>query len=727
MKKFFSAVFSLFFVLTFCLSVVRAEEVPDAVRTIRVGLVEQPGEQNGFAYEMLLSYIRAYLDEVSKQTRWRYEYESGSYQDCLERLRRGELNFMGPVQPGPTVGGMVFTAGIPNWTLLHLYQRGDAPAQPFTSETAQNAVVGVIANDANLTALSFFMTLNEWDITVRTFHDVGSLMAALRDGEIDAVCDDGSHVGEEGRYAATVGVVPSRLMTTPDKEDLCRQLTEAILTIESLTPGFGTSQKGKYVDRALQTIVLPTEGGRRYVENAGELRVAFLADCAPFYEIGDGDKETASGLYVDMLKLLSEGSGLRFAFCRAESEARLWDMLALGEADLAFVSYMNGGPAMDMYFTGDVREEEFSVIRRKDGKMEPSAKNVAVVPAGFPGAEYYFSKTYNQQVHTLKSPEECLKAVEKGLYETAYIPTLYLRRESSIVVWPDLERLDREATTLPLSLAMSPKQPRVLQNVLNTAILRMDRNEVERLVHENARPRFSLEYLLYRYPLWTTLFICALVLGLAVLFFMLYRHRLQMRQNEILQKKNRDLEDALRREEAMRISRDGYKLESEMDQLTAVYNKMSFENEVRTRLAAMPEGGVGAFYIMDLDYFKAANDTYGHQVGDEILQKFSAALKEVFRQSDCIGRFGGDEFVVFIAGELTRGAVEQKARRVLELVRDITVENTDIKITASIGVAMYPEHGTGYDYLFNAADRALYYVKSEGRDGYSVASSEVVR
>ena len=81
--------------------------------------------------------------------------------------------------------------------------------------------------------------------------------------------------------------------------------------------------------------------------------------------------------------------------------------------------------------------------------------------------------------------------------------------------------------------------------------------------------------------------------------------------------------------------------------------------------------------------------------------------------------------MVFIVGALTREAVENKARQMLESVRNITVGNTDIKITTSIGIAMYPEHGTNYDYLFNAADRALYKVKSRGRDGYAVAYSDV--
>ena len=177
----------------------------------------------------------------------------------------------------------------------------------------------------------------------------------------------------------------------------------------------------------------------------------------------------------------------------------------------------------------------------------------------------------------------------------------------------------------------------------------------------------------------------------------------------------------------MRISRDGYKLESETDKLTSIYNRAAFERIVKERMEVLPEGAVGAFFILDVDHFKEANDTYGHQCGDELLQKFGYAMKEVFRQSDCLGRFGGDEFVAFITGELTKAAVEKKARRMLEAIRKITVDHTDLKVTASVGVAMYPEHGGNYDYLFNAADRALYQVKSGGRDGYSVASSGVMR
>ena len=726
MKKLFCALFALFLMLCSChYSPVTAEEGTGSGRIIRVGLVEPPGLQEKFAYQMLLNQLKGYLSEVSKHKRWQYIYEHGTYQECVERLRRGELDFVGPVSPGITTAGMIFVGGVPNWTLLNWYRIDDTPRPSLLSQSAKGVTVGFVVDDLTQSAISFFMEKNDWHAKVRPFFDGPSMIAALRNGEIDAVCDNGSHA-EQGMFSErSFAVVPARLMTMPDKQALCDELTDAVLTIESVNPSFGTSLKGKYVDRALQSIARPTKTAERFVESAKKLRVAVLPDFAPFFEMRkDG---TANGLYMDILRLLSENSGLQFSFLRAESEPQLWQMLMSGEADMAFVSYADEISAMDVYYTGDVREEKFSVIRRKDGKMQPSARNVAVVPAGFPGAEQYFAKKYHQRVRTAESVEKCLDAVEAGVYETTYIPALYLRRENTMFYRPSLEEADREMAEIPIALALSPKQPTIWQVILNGSILRLDKNEMERLAFENSRPILSVAYLLDQYPLRIALFVGFVFAGLAVLFFLHSKNRLQKKQNEILQQKNKDLEIALRRVEAMRIARDGYKLESETDRLTELYNKIAFEETVRKKLKTMPKGETGAFYIIDMDRFKEANDTYGHQFGDELLKKFSAALKEVFRQSDCLGRFGGDEFVVFIEGSLTRENVENKAKQLVDAARAIDAGTTDFHITISMGIAIYPENGANYDYLFNAADRALYQVKTGGRDGYSVASSGVVR
>ncbi len=728
MKRIFSVMIASLFLFLSCLTPVFAEEEPVSVRTIRVGLIDPPGMQNGYAYQMALNFSIGYLNEISKQRHWQYLYSRGSYQSMRARLLQGDLDIIVPVQPGPsTARGMSFSGGIPVWTLLHLYQRGDAPHRPLKAEAVKGCVIGYIDNNTNKMALEYYIRQNGWQVELRSFPNADELQAALRSGELDMVCDDGSSVGPEEHHLTAFTAVPGRFMTTPDKGEMLDKLTQSMLTIERLNPGFGTSLREATVNRALQAIVAPTLAGQQFVEDAQPLRVVFLENIQPFYEINGPSLVNASGLYIDYLKLLANISGLRFTPVQAQSVEEIWEMLTSGEADLALGSYVNGATDMSMYYTSDLRSEAFSVVRRRDSGAKPSAINAAAIPEGFPGAERFFSQKYHQRVRTLDSVEECLDEVMEGNYEIAYIPSLYLQSQNSLLLRSELEEVNRETTYIPIALVISPKQPHILQDVLNTAILRMDENEKERLEQKNSDPVITMGYLWVRYPLRTVVGISLAVAVLAIACFSVYRGRMHRKQNAILQQKNEALKEALRRVELMRESRDGYKLESETDRLTSVYNKAGFEQVVEAALEVMPEGRKGAFYIVDMDHFKEANDTYGHQCGDEILQKFAKSLKEVFRQNDCVGRFGGDEFVVFMSGDLTREAVEHKALQTLEAIRKIVVDNHDIKITASVGIAMYPENGKTYDELFKVADHALYQVKEGGRNGYSVASEGVQR
>ena len=313
-----------------------------------------------------------------------------------------------------------------------------------------------------------------------------------------------------------------------------------------------------------------------------------------------------------------------------------------------------------------------------------------------------------------------------GAYEAAVVPSLYLRREDSLILRSDLETVNEDELSVPISLAISPKQPHILQNVLNTAILRMNQAEVARLAQENATPLFSVNYLFRRYPLQMAAVLCILLIGCAATLFILYHSRLQKKQNQLLQQKNKELETALANVEAMRVSRDNYKLDSETDKLTSTFNKAGFERLAKDLLNSLSADGA-ALYMIDLDHFKEANDTYGHQCGDEILQSFAKALKCVFRQSDIVGRFGGDEFMVLIEGTLTPDVVGRKAMQIVEAARSITIDGKDVHISASVGVAIVPDHGKNYEELFQVADKALYKVKSEGRNGYSIASEEIQR
>ncbi len=153
------------------------------------------------------------------------------------------------------------------------------------------------------------------------------------------------------------------------------------------------------------------------------------------------------------------------------------------------------------------------------------------------------------------------------------------------------------------------------------------------------------------------------------------------------------------------------------DTLTALYNKGAMENKVVSFLRKMDV--TASMMVIDLDNFKYVNDTYGHQAGDEILVEIGHMLLDLFRSSDLISRFGGDEFIVFMPMMDNRKILEQKAQQILDGVSEIRIqEDAEYRAHICIGIAAYPHDGGSYEELFKNADEAMYRVKKNGKDGY---------
>ena len=124
----------------------------------------------------------------------------------------------------------------------------------------------------------------------------------------------------------------------------------------------------------------------------------------------------------------------------------------------------------------------------------------------------------------------------------------------------------------------------------------------------------------------------------------------------------------------------------------------------------------GAFMVIDVDHFKPVNDTYGHIAGDRVLKACANALRKVLRDSDIIGRQGGDEFVVFCQGINDSALAEKRAIQIRKAWKKLSFKGGARHITASIGIALAPYHGTSFRELYGNADEAMYKAKALGRD-----------
>ena len=173
---------------------------------------------------------------------------------------------------------------------------------------------------------------------------------------------------------------------------------------------------------------------------------------------------------------------------------------------------------------------------------------------------------------------------------------------------------------------------------------------------------------------------------------------------------------ALHRVRLMRITKHA----SITDPLTGTYNRRFFDEMIVKHLAlAQRHNEPLSILIVDLDHFKKINDTYGHSAGDVILQQTSGIMLSSIRSSDMLARYGGEEFVIIMPATVTKNALE-KAEEIRQQVEsehfNIITKESPPKITISIGIASYPEHGTESDILIHAADNALYKAKRNGRN-----------
>ncbi len=158
------------------------------------------------------------------------------------------------------------------------------------------------------------------------------------------------------------------------------------------------------------------------------------------------------------------------------------------------------------------------------------------------------------------------------------------------------------------------------------------------------------------------------------------------------------------------------KSKSQKDALTGLWNRNYTEEKVNQ---LFKEGESGSLMMIDMDNFKAINDNYGHIAGDRTLKMFAETLENYSTDKDILCRIGGDEFVVFVRSAVTKNELSNMAADILaDLCRKLDECKFDTNSSVSIGIAQSGIDGNDFKELYNAADKALYYVKQNGKNDF---------
>ena len=160
--------------------------------------------------------------------------------------------------------------------------------------------------------------------------------------------------------------------------------------------------------------------------------------------------------------------------------------------------------------------------------------------------------------------------------------------------------------------------------------------------------------------------------------------------------------------------------QKDIDELTGLKNKAALTRKIN-EFFADDNNNKGLLFVLDVDYFKSINDKYGHDVGDVVLQKLGEYLKEKFPNDEIVGRFGGDEFIIFLRNVDDLKQADRIAREITSETPELIKLPTDeVKFGISVGVAIYKGKEKNYSEIFKKADIALYKTKADRKIHYNI-------
>jgi len=162
------------------------------------------------------------------------------------------------------------------------------------------------------------------------------------------------------------------------------------------------------------------------------------------------------------------------------------------------------------------------------------------------------------------------------------------------------------------------------------------------------------------------------------------------------------------------------------DELTGLPNRARLDGRINDLLSLAKHNDIAmTVMFLDLDHFKDINDTLGHSVGDGLLIEASKRLKQMMREEDTIARFGGDEFIILLPN-IELGGASQIAQNLLNAFKKpFQINEHELTISSSIGIALYPNDGNDFETLYKSADTAMYRAKQEGRNSFCFFTVEM--
>lgn len=691
--KLIAVLIIIFLLLGMTMPVYAAEEEADQ-KVVRVAYVFGENYQEGGEGEPKSGYGYEYLKKVSYYTGWRYEYVYGSFAELLQMLANGEVDLMGNLSYTEERAKYVSYSNAPQGDeIFYVYgYAGQKKIDRNDLTTLNGKKIGVNADSYQEKLFKQWCRENDITCELIEYTDLNQRIADVKSGVLDATVAANARLELNWEPIVRIGQDPYYFGVSKLRPDLLEELNEAMNSIQTANPFYNDELRTKYFNGTSSVIMrMLTDKEQAWLDSNPQVKLGYLTEYLPYC---DTDHETGdmSGMVKDLMDNIKSQYGLDYSSKGYDSYPEMLEALNSGEVDVIFPVYGNPGTAelehlmvtdpattttITIFSRDDIAEEQKSIaVERSD----PFQEQVALFL--YPEAERV---VYN-------SAEECFDAVLQGEVDCTLRETAKIKR----IMKPSIKQLNKSTMTDYVNVSFGVREGSTeLLAVLNKGIGITGDSFINSslMIHSQSLAQYNvLDFL--QIHVVEALILLSFIFVIVLIGVIAYFRSMT---------KNREM--AAKAQKAA----DKAKYEAEHDGLTGLFNRKFFQHlQDDLKDSSKPF----AFLLLDADGFKYINDTYGHDVGDKVIQKFAHQMKLHFRSEDYLMRVGGDEFAAVLVDVTAadRQTIQQKIQQINENLQDPIDDLPPLSM--SVGVA-FSENGYN-EALFQRADQAMYRAKRKG-------------
>lgn len=533
------------------------------------------------------------------------------------------------------------------------------------------------------------------------YKNANTLIDALKNNEVDAIITNDLLINDNLKILYKFNSLPHYFVTTKGKNKIINELNNAIIKLNENDPKFTLNLYSKYFEDDLDSSMLLTENELEYLKDISSLNAIYVDNFEPLQYYNKTTNEP-SGFYIDILKLISKKLNIKLEYIKVNSYEEAYKLVNENKYNLLIGvpgSYKISNEH-NILFTKSFINLNLLKVYSKKSLNNLSSNKILAVPNGFDYLDldkYYEIKYYP----TLK---DCLIAVEKNEASFTYGNSYTISSSIARDYFTNLTVISNN-DLMSISLALSNTSDKILFDILNKAIISISDDTIQNLIYDNTT---NINYdVSFKSFFFSNLHLClAVFLIIFTIIVSLITISIKLKFNNL----NKTKELLI--------------LKSQQDPLTGIYNRSTGKELINNYFENF-NNMVYCFIILDIDYFKEINDTFGHIIGDAVLREFSGLLKEFFNNDDIMFRLGGDEFIVFMKDIEINNYLEFITKKLSKLCnlmdKDLKFNGITQKISISVGATISNEKNS-FNKLYEKSDKLLYKVKRNGRNGFEISS-----